>query len=76
MRLDPVDATQTQSLQSEAAPSEAEALGASLSELWRPDADQERVARSNDLGEALLAAQLITTEQLSQARSIAEKSPG
>ena len=76
MGLDPVDATQTQSLQSEAAPSEPEALGASLSELWRPDADQERVARSNDLGEALLAAQLITTEQLSQARSIAEKSPG
>ena len=61
---------------SEQASAEPEALGASLSELWRPDEGQGRATQRDDLGQALLEAEIVTAEQLSNARAIAQKSPG
>ena len=53
-----------------------EAFSTSLSDLWSPDADDQRDARNGDLGQALLDSQTITAEQLTNARAVAQKSPG
>ena len=53
-----------------------EAFSTSLSDLWSPDADDQRNASDGDLGQALLDTQIITAEQLNNARAMAHKSPG
>ena len=48
----------------------------SLSDIWKPDSDEEQTGKVNDLGQYLLDAEAIDGAQLNNARKVASTTPG